>query len=125
MIIMIQMKLSPHPFLKKNDIIEMFISVPMVALGLIMLYRSFIYEVLLSDKYDRMTIVESTYLRWHPEFNIVHGLWTIPLCLGIVLFLDSVRIIPNVKTKLLIKNAIKYLKWKIKKGVMEYIEWKC
>lgn len=84
----------------------MLISVILLFIGELMLYNSYIYELSLNL---------SIYQKMHPEFNYIHGLWTIPLLLGIILFLDSLYIIPDVDIKKEIKKMIKN---KIKEGVI-------
>ena len=112
MIIMIQMKLLNLQNLNsKINNIERIIGVILIPIGELMLYNSYIYEVNLNL---------SIWQKYNPTFNYFHGIWTIPLILGMILFLDSLYLIPEFPTK---KEIYKKIKNKIKEGKKELINY--
>lgn len=115
MIFMIQTKLSNHPCLN-----EMLLGMVLTIIGHFLLYRTHLYDIMLEEKYRFTDITRLAYLNSHPEFNYLYGIWIIPLCLGIILILDSFDILPDMS----FKKIKKYMLWKIRQGIKEYKKWK-
>lgn len=107
---MIQMKLF-YPLNKKTNRTEFYIGFILFVIGTIWLFERYYTEIAYSNSFAFVDITRIVYLNAHHNFNILYGLWTIPLCLGIVLFLDSLEILPDFE---IIKSVKKYVRWKIK-----------
>lgn len=109
------MKLSNRPCLN-----EMILGMVLTAIGHFLLYKTYMYDVMLEEKYRFTDITRLAYLRAHPEFNYLYGIWTIPLCLGIILILDNFDMLPDMS----FKKIKKYLLWKIRHGISQYKKWR-
>lgn len=105
MIFMIQMK-SLNPLCLNELLLGMVLTV----IGYFLLFRSYSYELMFSEKHRFSDITRIAYLNAHPEFNYLHGLWVMPLCFGIILILDSFDILPDLS----FKKVKKYFIWKWK-----------
>lgn len=105
-------------------------SIVLIAVGEYMLFNTFMYEVRLGIRFKTVSVVERLLIQneinkgFFGFGNIIHGMWTVPLCLGIVLLLDSINCLPNIDNKEIYKRLKHYVKWKIKQGIKQYKEWR-
>ncbi len=115
MIIMTQMKLLNPLCLKKNESRMFIIGVVTLVFGVLLAFNSWHTENVLTDEYERKTIIEQTYYVNNMKFDIFHGLYLSPLIGGVITVCISLIDLPEINFK-------KYLKWKLKKGKREYKE---
>ena len=116
MIIMTQMKLL-HPLNSKANRIQFYISILLIAIGIIAIFIQYDYEINYSNKYIEGDFSNYYYKKYHPDFNIINGLWAIPLLLGIILFctIFAPMDLSNKNIKYQIKKYYKYKKRELKK----------
>ena len=99
MIIMTPTKLFYPLKCKQPNSKEMLLGFVLTAIGIVWLFKQYQYEIAYANSFKFESVIRIAYKTYNPEWNYLNGLWTIPLCLGIILFLDSLDMIPDITFK--------------------------
>jgi len=105
---MTQTKLS-YTLNKKANRIEFYIGFILSVIGIIWIFEIHYTNLAYVESLRFVSDVRLMYIVNHNNYDIMQGLWIMPLCLGLTLFLDSLGLIPDIE---IIKSIKKYIKKK-------------